>query len=352
MMTFSGLKFTLVFLLFLLNFTTVFGISDEILEQIREECEKEELDPEEYKLNLHIAALFVILFTSSSGAFVPVIVKRYPNLRIPKVAFFAAKHFGTGVILATAFIHIMPSAFFSLTSYCLDPTWWDTYPSFAGAFAMAAALGIFFIEYVATTMTKDHEGHTHALVLPTKSEEGSTKSADGELSGGEIVILSTKAQSLGIIILEAGICFHSVIIGMDLGVSTGTEFTSLWIALIFHQMFEGLGLGSRIAELYDPKTLKPWLLSLAYGTTTPLGIAIGIGIRFSYNANSSTSLAVQGILDSVSAGILIYTSLVQLIASDFIVNPQFRKESTKTQVSAFTLLLIGVFIMSLIGKWA
>ena len=117
-------------------------------------------------------------------------------------------------------------------------------------------------------------------------------------------------------------------------------------------MFEGLGLGSRIAELHDVKTIKPWILSLLYGTTTPLGIAIGIGIRYTYHANSPTSLLVQGILDSLSAGILLYTSLVQLIASDFVIDPSFRKQPKTYQVSAFVLLLLGVLVMSLIGRWA
>jgi hypothetical protein len=35
-------------------------------------------------------------------------------VRIPNILFFVGKHFGTGVILATAFIHLLPDSFSSL----------------------------------------------------------------------------------------------------------------------------------------------------------------------------------------------------------------------------------------------
>lgn len=52
--------------------------------------------------------------------------------------------------------------------------------------------------------------------------------------------------------------------------------------------------------------------ALLYGITTPLGIAIGLGIRSSYNPGSTTASIVSGILDAISAGILIYTGLVEV----------------------------------------
>jgi zinc transporter 1/2/3 len=40
--------------------------------------------------------------------------KHVPFLRIPPIVFFVGKHFGTGVILATAFLHLLDDAFRSL----------------------------------------------------------------------------------------------------------------------------------------------------------------------------------------------------------------------------------------------
>ena len=117
-------------------------------------------------------------------------------------------------------------------------------------------------------------------------------------------------------------------------------------------MFEGLGLGSRIAELSFPDySWKPWLMSLAYGTTTPIGIAIGLAIRYTYDSQSQTALLVQGIFDSISAGILLYAAMVELLAADFIMGAELRRSRTIVQVSAFVLILLGGGIMALIGKF-
>jgi zinc transporter 1/2/3 len=56
----------------------------------------------------------------------------------------------------------------------------------------------------------------------------------------------------------------------------------------------------------------PIVGALLYGITTPLGIAVGLGIRKSYNPGSTTASIVSGVLDALSAGILLYTGLVEV----------------------------------------
>ena len=46
------------------------------------------------------------------------------------------------------------------------------------------------------------------------------------------------------LLLEAGILFHSVFIGMAVSVATGPPFVVFLVAIAFHQTFEGLALGS------------------------------------------------------------------------------------------------------------
>lgn len=41
----------------------------------------------------------------------PSITKRVKALRVPSIIFYLGKHFGTGVILSTAFVHLLPDAF-------------------------------------------------------------------------------------------------------------------------------------------------------------------------------------------------------------------------------------------------
>ena len=65
-------------------------------------------------------------------------------------------------------------------------------------------------------------------------------------------------------------------------------------------------------ELPPRYNFVPILSSCIYGITTPIGIAIGLGIRSTYNPGSTTASIVSGVLDAFSAGILIYTGLVEV----------------------------------------
>lgn len=77
-------------------------------------------------------------------------------------------------------------------------------------------------------------------------------------------------------------------------------FVILLIAILFHQMFEGLGLGSRIAAVPYPKgSIKPWLLVFAFGTTAPIGQAIGLITRSSYDPNSAFGLIIVGVFNAM-----------------------------------------------------
>jgi zinc transporter 1/2/3 len=154
-------------------------------------------------------------------------------------------------------------------------------------------------------------------------------------------------------ILEFGVIFHSIFIGLTLSVA-GDEFNILYIVLVFHQTFEGLGLGSRLATAQWPKAKwwMPWVLGMAYGLTTPIAIAAGLGVRESYAPGSNRTLIVNGIFDSISAGILLYTGLVELMAHEFMFNQQMRRSSMAMLLAAFGCMCLGAGLMALLGKWA
>ena len=58
------------------------------------------------RMGVRISAIFVILVGSFLGTWFPVFAARNPGVGVPSWAFFIAKYFGSGVILATAFIHV------------------------------------------------------------------------------------------------------------------------------------------------------------------------------------------------------------------------------------------------------
>lgn len=161
------------------------------------------------------------------------------------------------------------------------------------------------------------------------------------------------AQMTAIFILEFGVIFHSIFIGLTLAV-TGDNFNVLYIVLTFHQTFEGLGLGSRLATTQWPKKKQwmPWVLGAAFGVATPISIAIGLGVHGSFAPGSQNTLIVQGVFDAISAGILIYTGLVELMAHEFMFNPEMRKSSVKMMLFAFLCMCLGAALMAMLGKWA
>lgn len=103
---------------------------------------------EDYNLSLHVGALFIILGVSASACALPVIALKVPQLRIPAKAHFGFRHFGTGVLIATAFVHLIPTAFISLIDPCLPPFFNEDYPALAGAIALAAVFMISIAEMI------------------------------------------------------------------------------------------------------------------------------------------------------------------------------------------------------------
>ena len=150
------------------------------------------------------------------------------------------------------------------------------------------------------------------------------------------------AQITAILILEFGVIFHSVFVGLTLAVA-GDEFDTLYVVLVFHQMFEGLGLGSRLAATPWPKSKRstPYYLAMLYGLTTPISIAVGLGVRQSYAPGSQTALIVNGVFDSLSAGILIYTGLVELMAHEFMFSATMRRAPMKVVLTAVFVMALG-----------
>jgi solute carrier family 39 (zinc transporter), member 1/2/3 len=170
-------------------------------------------------------------------------------------------------------------------------------------------------------------------------------------------VLSPEAEQKRLMIqcmlLEAGILFHSVFIGMAISVATGTPFVVFLVAISFHQSFEGLALGSRIAAInFSKSSPKPWLMVLAYGTTTPLGQAIGLLVQSSYDPHSEAGLLMVGIMNAISSGLLLFAGLVQLLAEDFLSDKSYDVLKGRRRWHAFMAVIGGATLMALVGAWA
>jgi zinc transporter 1/2/3 len=92
-------------------------------------------------------------------------------------------------------------------------------------------------------------------------------------------------------------------------------------------MFEGLGIGSRLASADFPggrSSYIPILAAVVFGLSTPLGLTVGLilVVRRSYYSPESDAgaLILSGVLDSLSAGILIYTGLVEVRRTHLVIS--------------------------------
>jgi zinc transporter 1/2/3 len=113
----------------------------------------------------------------------------------------------------------------------------------------------------------------------------------------------TRSKNKGAIslnMLELGIVVHSVVIGVDLGVSTSqaSSLMSLVIALCCHQFFEGIGLGVCISNAMHPGHIsKGRVITMVawFACTQPAGILLGMLLESSYNESSTQESWITGV---------------------------------------------------------
>ncbi|KMU91966.1 zinc transporter protein [Coccidioides immitis H538.4] len=402
-----------------------------------------------YNTPIHVFALFLILILSTLACSFPIIARRFPRLPIPRRFLFLSRHFGTGVLIATAFVHLLPTAFISLTNPCLPHFWNRGYPETAGLVAMIAVMIVVTIEmffamrgaghvhgseYDTLMDEVSHHNHYEGLGVGRDDTRGSgtqhgtrqmslgfrpvpTASRDSLIDGASPTLAkdpenqrqgddenlqleeldpfpddssefndsptseahpshprppphhshghvhfsgsrSQKAQKqlIQCLLLEAGILFHSVFIGMALSVATGANFIVLLVAISFHQTFEGFALGARIAslipDLFPASSPKPWLMALAYGTTTPIGQAIGLGLHTLYDPASEIGLITVGMTNAFSSGLLLFAGLVELLAEDFLSDRSFETLRGRNRIEACFAVAGGAALMALVGAFA
>lgn len=158
---------------------------------------------------------------------------------------------------------------------------------------------------------------------------------------------------------------------------------TLFVVILFHQMFEGIALGTRIAQLgkqnpaksderpaeseqtsLTPDSSTPLksppfslvrklLIATPFALVTPIGMAIGIGVLSSFNGNDRDTIIAIGTLDALSAGILIWVGVVEMWAEDWLHGhgELLRTSPIVTFLAGFGLVA-GMVIMSVLGKWA
>ncbi|KJZ76748.1 hypothetical protein HIM_03625 [Hirsutella minnesotensis 3608] len=335
----------------------------------------------EYNVGLRVGLLFAILATSALGVFGPILLQSLLPRKL-NLAFLILKQFGTGIIISTAFVHLYTHASLMFGNKCLGDL---GYESTASAILMAGLFLSFLVEYIGQRVV-----------------QAKMRSA-GDLTAEERANNLLSAEVVSILVMEAGILFHSLLIGLTLVVAGDTFFLTLFVVILFHQVFEGLALGTRIATIgtdnvrhishgavategptrdadkstsvagAEPSSAssassaqipaaglsmqKKLGLAALFAFVTPIGMAIGIGVLQKFNGNDKSTLIAIGTLDALSAGILVWVGVVEMWAADWMVGGHGHKAeladaNIPTVILAGLGLVAGMAVMSLLGKWA
>jgi len=194
------------------------------------------------------------------------------------------------------------------------------------------------------TSSHDHgDGHTHQCISVAHASSGVLAHSNPEN-------MNSSTHKVQAYMFELACSVHSVIIGIALGVTVSgrIDAINLVVVLVFHQLFEGIGLGSTVIKA-GFSFLKSSMMIALYSLATPIGIAAGIGISSTYDEDSLNAAVSQGVLGCISAGLLLYVALVQMIAEDFSMT-----ENSKlwVQLASFTSIVVGAGLMSVIGIYA
>ncbi|KAK3365441.1 hypothetical protein B0H63DRAFT_387792 [Podospora didyma] len=390
-----------------------------------------ELVHRDYNIKLRVGLLFVMLVTSAIGVFGPILMASFVAPR--NIIFTILRQFGTGVVISTAFIHLFTHANLMFENECLGEL---AYESTASAILMAGIFVSFLVEYAGVRLMQWHG-----------AKKACSSSAESPAALESPLLVAARAEIINISVLEAGVLFHSLLIGVTLVVSGDSFFLTLFAVIVFHQMFEGIALGTRLAALGQPgaavalashghhnhghghdghshshshshfqelKTKpdqppspvsssgvnssgilgerpsilgmrdidgssgsggegegefetgstivaavpisvsirKKLALAAAFALVTPIGMAIGIGVLHQFNGNDPSTIIAIGTLDALSAGILVWVGVVEMWSHDWMNGGEMATASPIRTVLGLLGLVVGMALMSLLGKWA
>lgn len=321
-------------------------------------------------LDLRIIAIFVVWVGAVLFGLPTLVFKQFRSQDAAMPRMFRA--FAGGTVVALALVHIVPETVHQLEGL-LDF-------HLAGCTILFGILALVLVDSsLAAYMTPDsykqellakaklHQ-HEHDSASDLKQAEDDIKAAaaaaarshshqclrglntSGWVSSAAAPMRNVR-QYVTAYTMELGCIFHSVIIGIGVGVITNDRglVITLMIALAIHQGLEALALGSVLA-VTSFSLVKRVVMLFLYTITTPIGIAIGISIASSYDPESITSKAVAGVFNGVSSGMLIYIGMYQLIAEEFsredlLVRPRLR-------FGMYAALILGAACMCILGIWA
>ncbi|GET91312.1 iron/zinc transporter protein-like protein [Leishmania tarentolae] len=352
-----------------------------------------------YSVGLHVGSLFLILFVSLLGTSIPILGKFIPFLVRYPFVFSVAKSAATGVLLSVSTIHLIFEGAEAFSEDCI-PAALKSYGPLYFLFALVAVL---LMQAVDMQLAETAERWMRAR---QKKEEGTAK-VDGSSSDGrkntsgecgaqptatvammddcEVPLttlspdqhhhcdtpaahghphasvvpprdMGTLRYVVSAVCMEFGVTLHSVFVGLDVGLKSDKDLKPLIVALVFHQLFEGMAVGSRLVDAKFSATLDV-VLALVFSFSAPIGMAAAaIAVAVSPSAMSGSGFAsVVAVLDTLCGGILLYLAFT-LLLGDFVADVKHyccdgQRHRLLKKITLFVAVWMGMGLMALVGNW-
>ena len=181
-----------------------------------------------YNKPLRIGLLFVVLVTSAFGVFLPIFIASMSRVKSSAFILMILKQFGTGVIISTSLVHVsnIPKTLQSISDVsklfthaellfaneCLGAL---NYEATTAAIVMAGVMLSFLLDYIGIRILFWRASKASSPepsprnVADTKSSAERTRAQDTPTTL-EVDSECTAQAKLRVVILEAGVIFHSI----------------------------------------------------------------------------------------------------------------------------------------------
>ncbi|KAK1929238.1 Zinc transporter ZIP1 [Phytophthora citrophthora] len=289
--------------------------------------------------------------------------------------------FSGGVFLAGGFFHLLHSAIENpaLRKWSTEDEGRYEFP-YAEMFCTLGFLGLLLLEQAAQAKMDSSNEAKAKDYLPAKTEDdeelhGATESDDTYLedldeeeqglalgsnvrrsSGHSHFSGSPKEADAGsmavAMVLFIALSFHSVLEGLGIGAQTETAW-GVFMAIIMHKGLAAFALGSGLVQSAMPVT-HVMLYMVVFSFMSIIGIVVGWIIA----ADSSEDSAAAGICVALASGTFIYVAVMEVIPQEF---PRHshggddghgHQQKSKVTLQKSLALVAGYAIFGLLAKWS
>ncbi|KAJ9079362.1 hypothetical protein DSO57_1036187 [Entomophthora muscae] len=138
---------------------------------------------------------------------------------------------------------------------------------------------------------------------------------------------------------------HSCTFGVFMGMKKDHAIVSFLVSASLQRLLHGMALGMCILDAGFPGRLIPLLLVITFVISCPAATLVGIQLK----DTPPNATLIEGIFESVGAGLLIYVVLVALLGRAF--SEDYSNSNSTQKFMAFVSLFVGFTTIAILSIW-